>query len=227
MDWFPLYNSIRVAVLSTAAVFFTGVLAARHAARLSVLPRAALDALFMLPLALPPTAVGWLILRVFGPRHLIGHWVQVLFGVRLVMSLPAAVIAAFLVSFPLTYRAARIAFSRFDQNLEDAAYTLGCSDFWTFWMVQIPVCRREVAAGAVLAFARAMGEYGATMMAAGYVPDRTATIATSIDQLWRAGDSAGGWVFLSIFLSAASLLAVSLLENGWRFRINSGEEESA
>lgn len=224
MDWFPLYNSIRVAAISTLGAFFAGVLAARRAARLDVLPRAALDAAVSLPLVLPPTAAGWLILRVLGPHHLIGHWIQALFGVRLVMGLPAAVIAAFLAGLPLMYRSARSALTRFDRALEDAAYTLGCSDSWLFWRVKIPLCRREISAGAVLAFARAMGEYGATMMAAGYLPDHTATIATSIDQLWRAGDSAAGWVFLSIFLSAASLLAVSLLENGWQPPIGKGDE---
>ena len=107
------------------------------------------------------------------------------------------------------------AFESFDQDLADAARTLGRSDLWIFWRVRMPVCRPGILAGTVLAFARALGEYGATSMIAGYTPGRTATISTTVYQLWRTNDDAGAlrWVLVNIAISAVFLLTVELLEN--------------
>lgn len=215
MDWFPLLNSLRVALISTVIVFFPGLFAAHRIMRLSPSPgKIVWEALLTLPLVLPPSAVGWLILQAFGPRHMIGYWARELFDIRLVMTWPAAVLASALVSFPLMYRAARTALERFDPDLADAARTLGRSEAWIFWNVQLPVCGHGVAAAAVLAFARALGEYGATVMAAGYTPGSTATVGAAIYQSWSRGDDAGAltWVLLSAVLSAVCLAAVSAME---------------
>ena len=217
MDWFPLLNSLRIALISTALVFFPGLFAAYRVMRLSPSPaKTAWDAALTLPLVLPPPAVGWLILQAFGPRHMFGYWARELFGLRLVMTWPAAVLASALVSFPLMYRAARTAFARFDPDLDDAARTLGRSETWIFWNVRLPLCWRGVTAATILAFARALGEYGASVMAAGYAPGRTATIGASVYQFWSRGDGAGAltWVLLSFALSGACLAAVSALERG-------------
>lgn len=214
MDWFPLLNSLRIASIATVIVFFLGIFAAQTIARLPRLMKGALDVLLTLPLVLPPTVVGWLLLVLLGPKRPLGAWVQATFGVRLVMSWWSAVFATVLVAFPLMYRTARGAFESFDQTLAEAGRTLGRSDRWIFWRVQMPCCRQGILAGTVLAFARALGEYGATSMIAGYTPGRTATISTTVYQLWRTGDDplALRWVLVNIGLSAVFLLTVNLLE---------------
>ena len=214
MDWFPLWNSLRIAAVSTVIVFFLGIFAAHGIARLPRLVKGVLDVILTLPLVLPPTVAGWLLLCLLGPKRPLGAWLLETFGVRLVMTWQSAVFATVVVAFPLMYRTARGAFESFDRDLADAGRTLGRSDTWVFWRVQMPVCRQSILAGAVLAFARALGEYGATSMVAGYTPGRTATISTTVYQLWRTGDDAGAWkwVLVNVALSAVFLLAVNLLE---------------
>ena len=218
MDWYPLFNSLRIAAISTAAVFFLGIAAAQWIARLPRGVKGALDVILTLPLVLPPTVVGWLLLMLLGPKRPLGAWAQSVFGVRLVMTWWSAVFATAVVAFPLMYRTARGAFESFDQSLADAGRTLGRSNIWVFWRVQMPVCRQGILAGTVLSFARALGEYGATSMIAGYTPGRTATISTTVYQLWRTGDDAGAlrWVLVNAAISAAFLLAVNLLERRQR-----------
>ena len=170
--------------------------------------------LLTLPLVLPPTVVGYLLLRVFGPKRVIGAWVLETFGVKMVMTWWSAIFATVVVIFPLMYRTARGAFESFDETLAWSAQTLGQSNTWIFWRVRMPYCRQGILAGTVLAFARALGEYGATSMIAGYTPGKTATIATTVYQLWRTNDEAGAlrWVLVDIVISAVVLLAVNLLE---------------
>ncbi|MCI8812901.1 MAG: molybdate ABC transporter permease subunit [Oscillibacter sp.] len=218
MDWYPLCNSLRIAAISTAAVFFLGILAAHWTAKLPPVLKGILDVALTLPMVLPPTVVGWLLLMLLGPKRPLGAWAQSVFGVRLVMTWWSAVFATAVVAFPLMYRTARGAFESFDQSLADAGRTLGRSNIWVFWRVQMPVCRQGILAGTVLSFARALGEYGATSMIAGYTPGRTATISTTVYQLWRTGDDAGAlrWVLVNAAISAAFLLAVNLLERRQR-----------
>ena len=218
MDWYPLCNSLRIAAISTAAVFFLGILAAHWTAKLPPVLKGILAVALTLPMVLPPTVVGWLLLMLLGPKRPLGAWAQSVFGVRLVMTWWSAVFATAVVAFPLMYRTARGAFESFDQSLADAGRTLGRSNIWVFWRVQMPVCRQGILAGTVLSFARALGEYGATSMIAGYTPGRTATISTTVYQLWRTGDDAGAlrWVLVNAAISAAFLLAVNLLERRQR-----------
>lgn len=218
MDWYPLYNSIRIAAISTAAVFFLGIAAAHWIIKLPSPVKGLLDVVLTLPLVLPPTVVGWLLLVLLGPKRPLGAWAQEILGVKLVMTWWSAVFASIVVAFPLMYRTARGAFESFDRDLTDAGRTLGRSNAWVFWHVQMPVCRQGILAGAVLAFARALGEYGATSMIAGYTPGRTATISTTVYQLWRSNDGAGTlkWVLVNVSLSAVFLLTVNLLETRQR-----------
>ena len=214
MDWYPLYNSVRIAAASTVVVYFLGIFLANVVARAPRLVKGALDVVLTLPLVLPPTVVGYLLLRVFGPKRVVGAWLLQALGVKLTMVWYAAILATVVVSFPLMYRTARGAFESFDESLADAARTLGRSERWIFWHVKMPYCQQGIVAGAVLAFARALGEYGATSMIAGYTPGKTATIATTVYQLWRTNDEAGAmqWVLVDIVISAVVLLAVNLLE---------------
>jgi molybdate transport system permease protein len=214
MDWYPLYNSLRIAAISTVVVFFTGILAAYYIARLPRLVKGVLDVVLTLPLVLPPTVVGWLLLILLGPKRPVGLWVLETFGVKLVMTWWSAIFATVVVAFPLMYRTARGAFESFDHTLADAGQTLGLSNTYIFWRIRMPCCRQGILAGTVLAFARALGEYGATSMIAGYTPGRTATISTTVYQLWRTDRDleAFQWVLINIAISAVFLLTVNLLE---------------
>ncbi len=214
MDWYPLYNSLRVAAISTVIVFFAGIGAAYYIARAPRLVKGALNVALTLPLVLPPTVVGYLLLRVLGPKRIVGAWALEAFGLRLTMTWWSAVFATAVVAFPLMYRTARGAFESFDETLAYAGRTLGLSDTYIFWRIRMPCCRQGILAGTVLAFARALGEYGATSMIAGYTPGRTATISTTVYQLWRVGEDelAFRWVMVNLAISAVVLLCVNLLE---------------
>ena len=214
MDWYPLYNSLRSAAISTGIIFFLGIGAAYYVAKAPRLVKGLLDVVFTLPLVLPPTVVGYLLLRVLGPKRIVGAFVLEHFGLKLTMTWWSAIFATTVVIFPLMYRTARGAFESFDETLADAGRTLGRSNSWIFWRVRMPACRQGILAGTVLAFARALGEYGATSMIAGYTPGRTATISTTVYQLWRTNDDAMAlrWVLVNLAISAVVLLAVNLLE---------------
>ena len=214
MDWYPLVNSLRVAAISTGAVFFLGIFAAHFVAKAPRLVKGVLDAVLTLPLVLPPTVVGYLLLLALGPRRPLGSWILEHFGVRLTMQWWSAILATVAVTFPLMYRTARGAFESFDETLAQAGRTLGLSNAYIFWRIRMPVCRQGILAGTVLSFARALGEYGATSMVAGYTPGRTAAISTTVYQLWRTGQDglALRWVLVNLAISAAVLLAVNLLE---------------
>ncbi|MCI9184484.1 MAG: molybdate ABC transporter permease subunit [Lachnospiraceae bacterium] len=215
MDWYPLYNSLRIAAVSSVVVFFSGIFAAYYIARLNKVAKGVLDIILTLPLVLPPTVVGYFLLLLLGARRPLGAWALGQFGVKLVMSWYSAIFASIVVSFPLMYRTARGAFEGFDETLSYSGQTLGLSNTYIFWHIRMPACRQGVLAGLVLAFARALGEYGATSMLAGYTPGRTSTISTTVYQLWRTGDEglALRWVLVNLAISAAVLLAVNLLEH--------------
>lgn len=214
MDWFPLWNSLRIALISCILVFFAGIASAYYVARLNRIVKGILDVVLTLPLVLPPTVVGYFLLLLLGPRRPLGAWVAEHFEIRLVMTWYSGIFAAAVVAFPLMYRTARGAFESFDETLAASAQTLGLSNTYIFWRVRMPACRQGILAGVVLAFARALGEYGATSMIAGYTPGRTATISTTVYQLWRTNqdDLAFRWVMVNLAISAAVLLIVNMLE---------------
>jgi molybdate transport system permease protein len=218
VDLFPLYNSLRVAGISTAVTFFAGILAAYY---VSFAPRAvkgALDCFLTLPMVLPPTVVGFFLLKTIGPLGPVGSRVMSAFGFRLTMNWYSAIFATIIVTFPLMYRTARGAFEAFDEDLGHSGATLGLSDTFIFWRVRLPNCKQGIIAGTVLAFARALGEYGATTMVTGYIPGRTATISTTVYQLWREGQDALAyrWVFINLVISFAVLVSVNMMETRGR-----------
>ena len=214
MDLFPLWNSLRIAGISTIIIFFLGIFAAYYIAKAPRIVKGILDVVLTLPLVLPPTVVGYLLLRLLGPRRIIGAWVLDLFGIKLTMTWWSAIFATTVVIFPLMYRTARGAFESFDETLAWSAKSIGLSDTYIFWRIRMPYCRQGIMAGTVLAFARALGEYGATSMIAGYTPGRTATISTTVYQLWRTNDDALAfrWVLVNMAISFVVLLAVNMLE---------------
>ena len=217
MDWYPLWNSLRIAAISCVLVFFLGIFAAYYAARLPRAVKGVLDVVLTLPIVLPPTVCGYFLLLLFGAKRPLGMLLA-RYGVKFVMTWYGGVLAAAVVAFPLMYRTARGAFESFDETLAYAGQTLGLSNTYIFWRVRMPACRQGILAGTVLAFARALGEYGATSMLIGYTPGRTATISTTVYQLWRTNDEAGAmkWVLVNLAISAVVLLAVNLLEDKQR-----------
>ena len=214
MDWIPLYNSIRIAAISTVIIFFLGIFAAYYIAKTPRLVKGVLDVILTLPLVLPPTVVGYLLLRVLGPKRVIGAWFLRVFDLKLTMTWWSAIFATTVVIFPLMYRTARSAFESFDETLAYSAQFLGLSNTYIFWRIRMPYCRQGILAGTVLAFARALGEYGATSMICGYTPGRTATISTTVYQLWRTNDDGAAfrWVLVNLSISFVVLLAVNMLE---------------
>jgi len=213
MDLFPLWNSLRIAAISSFIVFFTGIFAAYYVARIPRVLKGIVDVILTLPLVLPPTVCGYLLLVVFGNRRPVGMFLAE-FGIQFPMTWYGGVLTAAIVAFPLMYRTARGAFESFDDTLAYSGKTLGLSNTFIFWRIRMPFCRQGILAGAVLAFARALGEYGATAMLIGYTPGRTATISTTVFQLWRTNneDLAFKWVLVNLAISAVVLLAVNLLE---------------
>ncbi len=214
-DWYPLLNSLRIAAISCVLVFFAGIFFAYYAARLPRWIKGVLDVVLTLPMVLPPTVCGYFLLIIFGARRPVGMFLAQ-FGIKFVMTWYGGVLAAAVVAFPLMYRTARGAFESFDKTLAYSGQTLGLSNAYIFWRIRMPACRQGILAGTVLAFARALGEYGATSMLIGYTPGKTATIATTVYQLWRTNDEKGAffWVLVNLAISTVVLLGVNMLESG-------------
>lgn len=219
MDWYPLWNSLRIAAISSIIVFFSGIAMAYYVAKAPRFLKGVLDVILTLPLVLPPTVCGWLLLLIFGLRHPVGMFLQQ-WGIQFVMTWYGGVIASAVVAFPLMYRTARGAFESFDETLAWSGRTLGLSDTFIFWHIRLPYCKQGIIAGTVLAFARALGEYGATSMLIGYIPKNTATISTTVYQLWRTNEeySAFIWVLVNMVISAVVLLTVNMMEKRSRKR---------
>lgn len=213
MDWYPLINSLRIAAISCVLVFFTGVFAAYYVARLPRAVKGILDVFLTLPMVLPPTVCGYFLLIVFGLKRPLGTFLAQ-WGIQFAMTWYGGILASAVVAFPLMYRTARGAFESFDTTLAYSGQTLGLSNTYIFWKIRMPACRQGILAGTVLAFARALGEYGATSMLIGYIPGKTATISTTVYQLWRTNDEAGAffWVLINMAISTVVLLIVNMLE---------------
>ena len=218
MDWYPLFNSLRIAAISTVVIFFSGIAAAYYIAKLPRLAKGALDVVMTLPLVLPPTVVGYLLLRLLGPNRPVGAFLLEQFGVKMVMTWWSAVFATVVVAFPLMYRTARGAFESFDETLADAARTLGRSNSWIFWRVRMPVCRQGILAGTVLAFARSLGEFGATITFVSNIPGETRTLPSAMYTLIQTPGGEGAAARLCLI--AIGLALVSLLISEWLARVS-------
>ncbi|MFD2371938.1 molybdate ABC transporter permease subunit [Brevibacillus sp. GCM10020057] len=197
----PLLLSLKVAALSTSFVFVLGLLLARLMTQRDFFGKNLLESLFVLPLVLPPTVVGFGLLLLFGKNGLIGKLLAEL-GMQVVFTLTGAVIASIVVSFPLMYQSAVAAFTSIDRRLENAARTLGASEWRLFWTVSFPLAWPGLLAGFVLSFARGLGEFGATLMLAGYIPGKTDTLPVAIYFAVEAGqmDKALFWVIIIVSL---------------------------
>ncbi len=184
----PLFLTLRVASLATLIAALAGTLLAYLISRRQFRGRELLDACCTLPLVLPPTVLGYYLIVVWGRNGWLGHWLQEVWGISLMFTWQGAVLAAALVSFPLVYKAARAAFEDVDHTQENVARTLGLSEEAVFRRVSLPLARGGILAGTMLAFARAMGEFGATLMIAGNLPGKTQTLSLAIYDAVQAGN---------------------------------------
>jgi len=215
----PLLLTLKVAALATLLATLAGVLCARLLGRTRSVARDVGESLLTLPLVLPPTVLGYYLLVLLGRNGVIGAWLLEHFGITLIFTWQGAVIAATIAAFPLILRSARAAFADVDLPLEQAARTLGLGEVAVFFRVTLPLAWRGVLAGALLAFARAMGEFGATLMVAGSLPGRTQTLALAIYDAVAAGDDARAATLVWISLGAAFVVLVAaaqLLRGGAR-----------
>lgn len=219
VDFYPLWNTLRISAVSCVLVFFSGIFFAYYIAKLPGILKGIVDVILTLPMVLPPTVCGYFLLLLFGTRRSIGAFL-LQHGIKFVMNWYGGILTSAVVAFPLMYRTARGAFESFDPNLAYSAQTLGLSNTYIFWRIRMPACRQGILAGVVLAFARALGEYGATSMLIGYTPGKTATIATTVYQLWRTNNEKEAlfWVLVNLFISTCILLLVNLLENKRKIR---------
>jgi molybdate transport system permease protein len=224
LDWDPVVLSLRVAFVALVAVFVTGTVAARLMIRHDFPGKDVLEGLFTLPLVLPPVVTGFLLLVLLGRNGPVGRFLDQRLGVQLLFTLAAAILASAVVSFPLMYQSAKAAFQAVDRGLEDAARTLGAGEARVFLTVTVPLAWPGLVAGTVLAFARALGEFGATAMVAGNIPGKTTTVPLAIYFLAEAGElrAAGAYALL---ISGASLALIVAL-NVWTRRRTPGWKSS-
>ncbi|MDX9870972.1 MAG: molybdate ABC transporter permease subunit [Clostridia bacterium] len=211
-DLSPAWISLKVTLVSTVIIFFLGISIAWWMTNYRGRWQGLLDGILTLPLVLPPTVAGFAILILIGRRGPIGQFLDI-FGVSIIFSWYAAVIAATVVAFPLMYKTARGAFEQIDPNILNAARTLGVSEWKVFWRVTVPLAWPGIAAATALAFARSLGEFGATMMVAGSIPGKTQTIPVAIYFATQGGDMDIALVWVGIIFAIS--LTVMVLMNYW------------
>jgi molybdate transport system permease protein len=210
VDLTPLWLTLRVAGLATLSTFVVGVLLAFLVARSRFWGLEGVDSLATLPLVMPPTVLGYYLIVLIGRKGWLGHWLQETWGISLIFTWQGAAVAAAVVSLPLIYKSARAAFEGVDAELENAARTLGASEVAVFFRVSLPLAWRGILAGAMMAFARAMGEFGATLMVAGNLPGKTQTLSIAVYDAMQAGNDQGATVLVLIITGVClTILLVS------------------
>ncbi|MGY0694140.1 molybdate ABC transporter permease subunit [Virgibacillus sp. FSP13] len=208
MNYTPFLLSLKIAGIATCIVLVFGIVFARILARSHFPGKRIIESVLMLPLVLPPTVVGFGLLYLFGKNGPIGSILLQWFDFQIVFTWVGAVVAATVVAFPLMYQSASAAFQNYDQNIENAALTMGASKWKVFWTISFPLAWPGLLAGLVLTFARALGEFGATLMIAGYIPNKTETIPLAIYFAVESGnsDTAVFWVISIIIIGFSAIL---------------------
>ncbi len=213
LDWSPLIISLKTGVVATIVSFFLGLFAARKVIKLSYKAKAVVDGILTLPMVLPPTVAGFILLLIFSRRRPIGIFLDQQLDIQVVHTWLGCILAATVIAFPLMYRNARAAFEQIDANLVYAGRTLGMSEMNIFWRIVVPTAGPGIASGTILTFARAMGEYGATSMLAGNIPGKTGTISQRIAMVIQDGDfvTAGFWVVVVLLIAFVIIFLVNLV----------------
>lgn len=214
IDLIPVWISLKTAFCATLITFALGIAAGHWMAGSRIKGKSIIDGFLILPLVLPPTVVGFLLLFTFGRNGPLGGILDML-NISIIFSWWATVISSTVVAFPLMYQTARAAFEQIEPNIEDAARTLGASEWEIFWKITVPLAWPGIAAGIVLSFARSLGEFGATLMLAGNIPGRTQTLPLAIYFAVEAGETgrAVAWVVLVMTISFVSIAAMNYWKN--------------
>ena len=213
INWSPLWISLKTGVVATVIAFFLGIFCARQAMKMKAGAKAVLDGILTLPLVLPPTVAGFILLMIFSLRRPFGAFLMENFDIKIVQTWKGCIIAAAVIAFPLMYRNARAAFEQVDVNLIYAGRTLGMSESLIFWRIIVPAAAPGIASGTVLAFARALGEYGATSMLAGNILGKTRTVSVAIASETAAGNygTAAFWVCVIVSISFVIVALINII----------------
>ncbi|MBM7865569.1 molybdate ABC transporter permease subunit [Heliobacterium gestii] len=212
IDMTPIWISLKTATVTTVITFFLGIAVARWMTTYKGTGKNLIDGLLTLPLVLPPTVVGFFLLLLFGKNGPVGQFLHQM-GTSIIFSWTATVIAATTVAFPLMYKTARGAFEQVNPNYLHAARTLGADEWTLFWRITVPLAWPGIVAGVILSFARALGEFGATLMLAGNIPGTTQTIPVAIFFAAEGGDMDRAFLWVAIIVTLS--LGVILLINEW------------
>ena len=214
LDWSPFFITLKIGLLSTIICFFMGVGLAYVSLYMNKRIMAIFDSILTLPMVLPPTVVGFFLLLIFSRRRPVGIFLYSNFQIKIVQSFVGCVLAAFIIAFPLMYKNAKSAFLQLDKNLIYAGRTLGLSEFQIFFKVVCPITSPSLFSGAILSFARAIGEYGATSMLAGNISGKTATISQQIAYLVQNQSylEAGIWVGIVLFIAFLIMLLMEYIQ---------------
>ena len=214
LDWSPFFITLKIGLLSTIICFFLGVGLAYVSLYMNKRIMAVFDSILTLPMVLPPTVVGFFLLLIFSRRRPVGIFLYSNFHIKIVQSFIGCVLAAFIIAFPLMYKNAKSAFLQLDKNLIYAGRTLGLSEFQIFFKVVCPITSPSLFSGAILSFARAIGEYGATSMLAGNISGKTSTISQQIAYLVQNQSylEAGIWVGIVLFIAYLIMLLMEYIQ---------------
>ena len=214
LDWSPFFITLKIGLLSTIICFFLGVGLAYVSLYMNKRIMSVFDSILTLPMVLPPTVVGFFLLLIFSRRRPVGIFLYSNFHIKIVQSFIGCVLAAFIIAFPLMYKNAKSAFLQLDRNLIYAGRTLGLSEFQIFFKVVCPITSPSLFSGAILSFARAIGEYGATSMLAGNISGKTSTISQQIAYLVQNQSylEAGIWVGIVLFIAFLIMLLMEYIQ---------------
>ncbi|MYL34684.1 molybdate ABC transporter permease subunit [Pontibacillus yanchengensis] len=201
--WSPIQLSIVVASIATLLVVFIGTLLGKRLSSATFKGKVFIDTALLLPIVLPPSVIGFMLIVFFGENSLVGRGINILFNQSILFTSTAAVIAASVVAFPLMYQSAKVGFRQINHDIEQAARVDGANEFQVFGRVSLPLAKQALVTGGLLSFTRAFGEFGATLMFAGNIPGKTQTIPTAIYVAMESGEMRTAWLYvaISIFLS--------------------------
>ncbi|MED1672791.1 molybdate ABC transporter permease subunit [Pallidibacillus thermolactis] len=205
-SWHPVQLTIFVSACATMITFFIGLIAAYIMVKKNIKGKAIIETLFFLPLVLPPTVIGFLLIVIFGNNSSIGQVIEKIFGQSLLFTVPAAIIASVVVSFPLMYQSIKTGFLSVNPNIIEAARDLGATNQQILLKIIIPLSNKSIITGIILSFTRSFGEFGATLMFAGNIPGKTQTISTAIFFAIESGQSVNAWYYVGISILFSFIL---------------------
>lgn len=208
--WSPVRLSIEIAFVSSILVFVLGLVLGKFMAHTKFKGKAIVETFFLLPLVLPPSIVGFLLIVIFGRNSLVGQAIESIFKQPIMFTWWAAVIAAIVVAFPLMYQSAKTGFESIDHDIEDAARVDGANAFKLFIFISIPLAIKSIISGGILSFARALGEFGATLMFAGNIPGKTQTTSTAIYIAIDSGNMQMAWLWVACMIGISFLMLISV-----------------